>query len=67
MLPRIGQFLARNQREAYRYLPQSVGQFPQGEQLAARFREVGLTQVSYRCLTLGIATLYIGTKPPIKD
>ncbi len=67
VLPRIGQFLARNQREAYRYLPQSVGQFPQGEQLAARFRAVGLTQVSYRCLTLGIATLYVGTKPPIKD
>jgi demethylmenaquinone methyltransferase/2-methoxy-6-polyprenyl-1,4-benzoquinol methylase len=63
VLPRIGQFLARNQREAYRYLPQSVGQFPQGEQLAARFRAVGLTQVGYRCLTLGIATLYIGTKP----
>lgn len=63
VLPRIGQFLARNQREAYRYLPQSVGQFPQGEQLAARLRAVGLTQVSYRCLTLGIATLYIGIKP----
>jgi len=63
LLPRIGQLLARNQRAAYHYLPQSVGQFPQGEQLAERFRLAGLTGVWYRRLTLGIATLYVGTKP----
>src|SRR5690606_24143805 len=33
VLPRIGQMLARNQSDAYNYLPQSVGQFPQGEEL----------------------------------
>ena len=63
VLPRVGQWLARNQRDAYHYLPQSVGQFPQGEQLAARFRAAGLTSICYRRLTLGIATLYVGTKP----
>jgi demethylmenaquinone methyltransferase / 2-methoxy-6-polyprenyl-1,4-benzoquinol methylase len=62
VLPRIGQAVARNQWDAYHYLPQSVGQFPQGEALADRLRAAGLGDVWYRSLTLGIATLYVGTK-----
>ncbi len=62
VLPRIGQLLARNAQSAYNYLPESVGQFPQGEQLAKRMRAAGLSDVSYRSLTLGVATLYVGTK-----
>lgn len=63
VLPRIGQLLARNAESAYSYLPESVGEFPQGEALAERMRRVGLTEVSYRPLTLGVATLYVGKKP----
>lgn len=63
VLPRIGQMLARNAESAYSYLPESVGEFPQGEVLAERMRRVGLTEVSYRPLTLGVATLYVGKKP----
>lgn len=63
VLPRVGQWFARNRSEAYRYLPESVGEFPQGEQLAGMLGEAGLRQVVYHPLTLGIATLYIGTKP----
>jgi demethylmenaquinone methyltransferase/2-methoxy-6-polyprenyl-1,4-benzoquinol methylase len=63
VLPRIGQFFARNSHEAYSYLPESVGQFLQGEQLAERMRAVGLVDVHYRSFTLGVATLYVGTKP----
>jgi demethylmenaquinone methyltransferase/2-methoxy-6-polyprenyl-1,4-benzoquinol methylase len=63
VLPRIGQFFARNSHEAYEYLPESVGQFLQGEELAERMRAVGLVDVSYRSFTLGVATLYVGTKP----
>ena len=63
VLPRIGQMLARNAESAYSYLPESVGEFPQGEALAERMRRVGLTEVSYRPLTLGVATLYVGKKP----
>jgi len=33
VLPRIGQFLARNRESAYNYLPQSVSEFPDGERL----------------------------------
>jgi demethylmenaquinone methyltransferase / 2-methoxy-6-polyprenyl-1,4-benzoquinol methylase len=62
VLPRIGQLLARNRQDAYNYLPESVGQFPSGEALAARMRAAGLSQVSLRPLTLGVATLYVGVK-----
>jgi demethylmenaquinone methyltransferase/2-methoxy-6-polyprenyl-1,4-benzoquinol methylase len=64
VLPRIGQWLARNRESAYSYLPESVGQFPQGEALAERMRACGLLDVTYRGLTLGVATIYVGRKPP---
>ena len=63
VLPRIGQWLARNPESAYQYLPQSVSQFPDGEALTAMFRECGLESVTFRPLTFGIATLYVGVKP----
>lgn len=62
VLPRIGQFVARNRTNAYGYLPESVGEFPSGEILAERMRRVGLTDIQVHPLTFGIATLYIGTK-----
>lgn len=62
VLPRIGQALARNRQEAYRYLPESVGEFPSGEALVERMRAAGLSTVSHRPLTLGVATLYVGVK-----
>lgn len=62
ILPRIGQFFAKNKEEAYQYLPDSVGQFPMGEALAERLRAAGLKQVRYYPLTLGLATLYVGVK-----
>jgi demethylmenaquinone methyltransferase/2-methoxy-6-polyprenyl-1,4-benzoquinol methylase len=36
--------------------------FPDGEALADLMRDCGLTDVRFRPLTLGIATLYVGTK-----
>jgi demethylmenaquinone methyltransferase/2-methoxy-6-polyprenyl-1,4-benzoquinol methylase len=62
VLPKIGQMLARNQQDAYNYLPASVGEFPQGEALAQRMRAAGASQVAYYPLTLGVATLYVGVK-----
>lgn len=62
VLPRIGQLLARNRQDAYHYLLESVGEFPSGEQLAERMRKAGASHVRYIPLTLGIATLYVGTK-----
>jgi demethylmenaquinone methyltransferase/2-methoxy-6-polyprenyl-1,4-benzoquinol methylase len=63
VLPRVGQMFAKNDKSAYEYLPASVGQFPCGEQLAERFRAAGLQDVTFTPLTLGVATIYTGTKP----
>lgn len=62
ILPRIGQALARNRQSAYNYLPESVQQFPSGQVLAEKMSAAGMRNVSYHPLTLGIATLYVGTK-----
>lgn len=63
VLPKIGQWLARNNKDAYSYLPESVGQFPDGQALADRMEAAGLTDVKYTPLTMGVATIYEGTKP----
>jgi demethylmenaquinone methyltransferase/2-methoxy-6-polyprenyl-1,4-benzoquinol methylase len=62
VLPRVGQMISRSKDNAYRYLPESVMQFPDGEALAERLRGHGLTDVRWHPLTFGIATLYVGTK-----
>jgi demethylmenaquinone methyltransferase/2-methoxy-6-polyprenyl-1,4-benzoquinol methylase len=62
VLPLIGQFLARNDKDAYNYLPQSVGQFPQYGELVKRMQAAGLHDVKFHPLTFGIATLYVGVK-----
>lgn len=62
VLPRLGQWLARNEQQAYDYLPASVGQFPMGQALADRMVMAGLNSVKYHSLTGGIATLYVGVK-----
>lgn len=62
VLPVIGQAISRSQDNAYRYLPESVQEFPDGEALAERLRRHGLTDVRWYPLTFGIATLYVGVK-----
>jgi demethylmenaquinone methyltransferase / 2-methoxy-6-polyprenyl-1,4-benzoquinol methylase len=63
ILPRLGQMISRSKDNAYRYLPESVMQFPDGDALADRLRGHGLRDVTWHPFTFGIATLYIGTKP----
>ena len=63
ILPRVGQMISRSKDNAYRYLPESVMQFPDGEALAERLRGHGLLDVKWHSFTFGIATLYVGTKP----
>ncbi len=62
VLPRIGQFMARNDSSAYSYLPDSVGEFPCYEKLTERMLAAGLSTAKFYPLTFGIATLYLGTK-----
>ncbi len=63
ILPKVGQWLARNDKSAYSYLPESVGQFPDGPALVELMSTAGLVDVSYTPLTFGIATIYEGRKP----
>jgi demethylmenaquinone methyltransferase/2-methoxy-6-polyprenyl-1,4-benzoquinol methylase len=62
VLPRLGQWLARNDQEAYSYLPQSVGEFPAGANLLQRMEQAGMYNTRFYSLTFGIATLYLGEK-----
>lgn len=62
VLPRVGQFFARNNQEAYEYLPESVGEFPDYEALTSLMAEAGLNNCTFTPLTFGVATLYVGEK-----
>jgi len=59
--PRIGKLFSKDHR-AYSYLPESVAQFPDGQQFTDMLRRVGFTQAVSRPQTFGICTLYVGTK-----
>jgi len=63
VLPRVGQYFAKNDKAAYDYLPASVGEFPDGRALADRMTAAGLIRVRYKPLTFGVATIYEGFKP----
>jgi demethylmenaquinone methyltransferase/2-methoxy-6-polyprenyl-1,4-benzoquinol methylase len=63
ILPRIGQAIAPNDDHAYNYLPRSVLAFPDGQAMLELLAERGLTELTHYPLSLGIATLYLGTKP----
>lgn len=62
VLPRIGQAIAPNAQGAYHYLPASVLQFPDGQDMVDLLTSRGLTEVRAFPLTFGIATLYVGVK-----
>lgn len=63
VLPRVGQTFARNNSDAYEYLPNSVIEFPCGQALADRMEAQGLRDVKVYPYTFGIASLYIGDRP----
>ncbi|MEL6109569.1 MAG: bifunctional demethylmenaquinone methyltransferase/2-methoxy-6-polyprenyl-1,4-benzoquinol methylase UbiE [Planctomycetota bacterium] len=63
VLPKVGQWFAKNDKSAYSYLPESVGQFPDGQELADRMSAAGLHRVTFTPLTFGVCTIYLGYKP----
>ena len=66
IMPWVGQ-LFTGHREAYTYLPESIRKFPLQEELSAKLRDIGFTEVSYRNLTNGIAVIHQGVKAGKKD
>jgi len=67
LLPKIGQTIAPNRYDAYKYLPETVLQFPDGQAMLDLMGSRGLTDLASHPLTFGIATLYIGRKPGGSD
>lgn len=61
-LPCVAHVIARD-KNAYRYLPRSVNNFIQDQQMVDLYNEVGFEDSSYKSLSLGIAALYVGKKP----
>lgn len=63
VLPRIAGAINRDAAEAYRYLNESIEQWPTQPELAAMLREAGFERVAYRNLTFGIVALHRGFVP----
>jgi demethylmenaquinone methyltransferase / 2-methoxy-6-polyprenyl-1,4-benzoquinol methylase len=61
VLPVVGRMVSGHQT-AYRYLPESVANFPDGEQLARRVERAGFRNVQWQALTFGIAALHWGER-----
>lgn len=67
VLPLIGAALSGS-RDAYSYLPESIGRFPSAEDLDARMRAAGFRAVEFLRMTGGTVALHLGTKqsgPPL--
>jgi demethylmenaquinone methyltransferase/2-methoxy-6-polyprenyl-1,4-benzoquinol methylase len=61
LLPRIGNAVSGS-KFAYRYLPESVREFPDQNTLAAMMESAGLVSVRYFNLFGGVAALHLGEK-----
>ena len=61
LLPVIGSLISGS-REAYTYLPDSIGKFPPAPQLRDMMEAAGFTNASFDLLTGGIAALHVGAK-----
>jgi demethylmenaquinone methyltransferase/2-methoxy-6-polyprenyl-1,4-benzoquinol methylase len=61
ILPYIGGFLSKN-REAYRYLNETIETFPYGDAFARLMKSVGFSSLKQVPMALGAVTLYMGDK-----
>ncbi|NKB68187.1 MAG: bifunctional demethylmenaquinone methyltransferase/2-methoxy-6-polyprenyl-1,4-benzoquinol methylase UbiE [Candidatus Latescibacteria bacterium] len=64
VLPLVGGLISGN-RQAYSYLPRSVGTFPQGQAFIDLLEEAGFSHPLATSLSWGISSLYQGFKPPV--
>lgn len=62
ILPHLGALLSGD-APAYRYLPNTVLQWPTPEALRKEFEAVGFESTRYELLSLGIAALHVGRRP----
>lgn len=62
ILPVIGRIFSKN-RNAYRYLPDSVMKFPDNEKFVELMKKAGFETVRQKKLTGGVASIYTGLNP----
>ncbi len=62
VLPMIGKIISRH-NSAYRYLPESISQFPERNEFISLMQEAGFTNTRAVLQTFGIATIFVGEKP----
>jgi demethylmenaquinone methyltransferase/2-methoxy-6-polyprenyl-1,4-benzoquinol methylase len=60
-LPFVGSLVSKD-REAYRYLADSIQAFYEPDVLASMMHDAGFADITYRPLTFGIVTLYTGIR-----
>lgn len=61
VMPLLGRLFSKD-NSAYTYLPESIREFPDGDDFLAELKNVGFKGMKAFPLTFGIATLYIGEK-----
>ncbi len=62
VLPAVGGAISNN-RGAYEYLPKSVDRFPAPDRFCEMLQQAGFERPRTRCLSLGIAHIYIAKRP----
>ncbi len=59
--PGLGKFFSKN-RDAYKYLDESIKKFPEGKKFIAILDQLGYKKTYYKPLSLGICSIYCGEK-----
>lgn len=59
--PRMGKLFSKN-RDAYKYLDESIRKFPEGKQFIAILDKLEYKSTYFKSLSLGICSIYCGTK-----
>jgi demethylmenaquinone methyltransferase/2-methoxy-6-polyprenyl-1,4-benzoquinol methylase len=59
--PNMGKLFSKN-RNAYKYLDESIKKFPEGKNFVNILDEIGYTKTYYKPLSLGICSIYCGEK-----
>jgi demethylmenaquinone methyltransferase/2-methoxy-6-polyprenyl-1,4-benzoquinol methylase len=60
-MPLLGKLFSKDAK-AYKYLPDSIAAFPQGEVLKKALKNAGFSKVEFRRFTGGVCTFYLATK-----
>ena len=61
IMPLLGRVFSKD-KKAYKYLPNSIAAFPQGEVLKSAIERAGFSKVEFHRFTGGICTFYLATK-----